>query len=100
MECSNGEGWKATSVFFTSMRNIEDVSGSLRQAVLDHGLRVEEDGSSASGVGCHYVTQHVVIPELDVGVAISGVGGTDPSALALAREIVASATPAASTQSS
>ena len=93
IDCSEGKAWEATSVFFTSVSNVQGVSGSLHQATLDHGLSVQEDPVTASGIGCQYVTQHVVIPNLNLGMAISGVGVTATSALALAREIVASATP-------
>jgi hypothetical protein len=97
-DCSGDQSWESTSLFFTAARNIEDVSHSLHQTTID-GLSAEEDGASASGMGCQYVTQHVVVPNLGVGMAISGSGATPTSALALAREIIASATPTASTPS-
>lgn len=97
--CSGGAGWQATSVFFTSAANIEGVSGALRPATIDHGLSVNEDAPFASGGGCQYVTQHVVIPSLGVGMAISGDGSSASPALALAREIVATARATASSAS-
>jgi hypothetical protein len=97
--CAGGTGWQATSVFFTSATNIEGVSGALHPATIDHGLSVNEDAPSASGAGCQYVTQHVVIPSLGVGMAISGDGSSASPALALAREIVATATPTSSSTS-
>ena len=100
LDCSGRSEWETTSVLFTSASNIQGVSGSLHRASIDHDLSVEEDAASGSGAGCQYVTQHVVIPNLGIGMAISGDGMTATSALALAREIVSSATPAASTSPS
>ena len=91
--CSGGMGWSATSVFFTAATTIDRASGALHRATIGHGLSVNGDAPSASGAGRQYVTQHIVIPGLDIGMAISGDGFSAGSALTLAREIVATATP-------
>lgn len=92
VDCPDGMSWEMTAVFFTSAAAIQGVSGDLHKVGLGHGLNAEGDTPIASAHECKYVTQHIILPDLGVGMAISGNGMRTSSALALAREIVSSAT--------